>query len=231
MSQTSVDLFDRRYKVATEEIAMLTTAGKLTVMTESGSGTLAGGAQADGFADWAAGESSSHRHRADGPAGQPGARRVPPRPACTWWNSRSRAWTRPRPDKEIANAAALRAAGYDIDDAEVSERTGWQVTAGVSSSQLYAIKAAGYVPQQQTMEGVVKMPLQPAPQETPYTLNSRRRDALTTLLCTAAPRSGSRPAAGWRRWSPTVSGTSTSAWSGSRWSCCPSPRRSRPSWP
>ena len=31
---------------------MLTTAGKLTVMTESGSGTLAGGAQADGFADW-----------------------------------------------------------------------------------------------------------------------------------------------------------------------------------
>lgn len=31
------------------------------------------------------------------------------------------------------------------------------------------------------MEGVVKMPLQPAPQETPYTLNSRRRDALTTL--------------------------------------------------
>ena len=70
------------------------------------------------------------------------------------------------PDKEIANAAALRAAGYDIDDAEVSERTGWQVTAGVSSSQLYAIKAAGYVPQQQAMEGVVKMPLQPAPQET-----------------------------------------------------------------
>ena len=51
ISQTSVDLFDRRYKVATEEIAMLTTAGKLTVMTESGSGTLAGGAQADGFAD------------------------------------------------------------------------------------------------------------------------------------------------------------------------------------
>lgn len=35
VSQTSVDLFDRRYKVATEEIAMLTTAGKLTVMTES----------------------------------------------------------------------------------------------------------------------------------------------------------------------------------------------------
>lgn len=59
ISQTSVDLFDRRYKVATEEIAMLTTAGKLTVMTESGSGTLAGGAQADGFADWAGGEASS----------------------------------------------------------------------------------------------------------------------------------------------------------------------------
>lgn len=35
---------------------MLTTAGKLTVMTESGSGTLAGNAQADGFKAWAAGE-------------------------------------------------------------------------------------------------------------------------------------------------------------------------------
>lgn len=180
VSQTSVDLFDRRYKVATEEIAMLTTAGKLTVMTESGSGTLAGGAQADGFADWAAGESSSiatvltaqlvNRVLDEYHPGQPHL--VEFTLSCV---------DKTTPDKEIANAAALRAAGYDIDDAEVSERTGWQVTAGVSSSQLYAIKAAGYVPQQQTMEGVVKMPLQPAPQETPYTLNSRRRDALTTL--------------------------------------------------
>ena len=167
VSQTSVDLFDRRYKVATEEIAMLTTAGKLTVMTESGSGTLAGGAQADGFADWAAGESSSiatvltaqlvNRVLDEYHPGQPHL--VEFTLSCV---------DKTTPDKEIANAAALRAAGYDIDDAEVSERTGWQVTAGVSSSQLYAIKAAGYVPQQQTMEGVVKMPLQPAPQETPY---------------------------------------------------------------
>ena len=166
VSQTSVDLFDRRYKVATEEIAMLT--------------TLAGGAQADGFADWAAGESSSiatvltaqlvNRVLDEYHPGQPHL--VEFTLSCV---------DKTTPDKEIANAAALRAAGYDIDDAEVSERTGWQVTAGVSSSQLYAIKAAGYVPQQQTMEGVVKMPLQPAPQETPYTLNSRRRDALTTL--------------------------------------------------
>ena len=180
VSQTSVDLFDRRYKVATEEIAMLPTAGKLTVMPESGSGTLAGGAQAGGFADWAAGESSSiatvltaqlvNRVLDEYHPGQPHL--VEFTLSCV---------DKTTPDKEIANAAALRAAGYDIDDAEVSERTGWQVTAGVSSSQLYAIKAAGYVPQQQTMEGVVKMPLQPAPQETPYTLNSRRRDALTTL--------------------------------------------------
>lgn len=180
VSQTSVDLFDRRYKVATEEIAMLTTAGKLTVMTESGSGTLAGGAQADGFADWAAGESSSiasvltaqlvNRVLDEYHPGQPHL--VEFTLSCV---------DKTTPDKEIANAAALRAAGYDIDDAEVSERTGWQVTAGVSSSQLYAIKAAGYVPQQQAMEDVIKLPLQPAPQETPYTLNSRRRDALTTL--------------------------------------------------
>ena len=173
-------MFDRRYKVATEEIAMLTTAGKLTVMTESGSGTLAGGAQADGFADWAGGEASSiasvltvqlvNRVLDEYHPGQPHL--VNFTLSCV---------DKTTPDKEIANAAALRAAGYDIDDAEVSERTGWQVTAGVSSSQLYAIKAAGYVPQQQAMEGVVKMPLQPAPQETPYTLNSRRRDALTTL--------------------------------------------------
>lgn len=180
ISQTSVDLFDRRYKVPTEEIAMLTTAGKLTVMTESGSGTLAGGAQADGFADWAAGESGDiasvltaqlvYRVLDEYHPGQPHL--VDFSLSCV---------DKTTPDKEIANAAALRAAGYDIDDAEVSERTGWQVTAGASSSQLYASKAAGYVPQQQAMEGVVKMPLQPAPQETPYTLNSRRRDTLATL--------------------------------------------------
>lgn len=80
------------------------------------------------------------------------------------------------PEKEIANAAALRAAGYDIDDAEVSERTGWQVTAGVSSSELYAIRTAGYAPEQRAMENGGKRS-----QETPYTLNSRRRDAITTL--------------------------------------------------
>lgn len=180
VSQTSVDLFDRRYKVPTEEIAMLATAGKLTVMTESGSGTLAGGAQADGFADWAADETGDiasvltaqlvNRVLDEYHPGQPHL-----------VNFTLSCIDKTTPDKEIANAAALRAAGYDIDDAEVSERTGWQVTAGVSSSQLYSIKAAGYVPQQQAMEGVVKMPLQPSPQETPYTLNSRRRDAITTL--------------------------------------------------
>ena len=123
ISQTSVDLFDRRYKVATEEIAMLTTAGKLTVMTESGSGTLAGGAQADGFADWAAGEAGDiasvltaqlvYRVLDEYHPGQPHL--VDFSLSCV---------DKTTPDKEIANAAALRAAGYDIDDAEVSERTG-----------------------------------------------------------------------------------------------------------
>ena len=50
------------------------------------------------------------------------------------------------------------------------------MTAGVSSSELYAIRTAGYAPEQRAMENGGKRS-----QETPYTLNSRRRDALTTL--------------------------------------------------
>lgn len=167
VSQTSVDLFDRRYKVATEEIAMLTTAGKLTVMTESGSGTLAGGAQADGFAAWAAGEASNiasvltaqlvNRVLDEYHPGQPHL-----------VNFTLSCIDKTTPDKEIANAAALRAAGYDIDDAELSERSGWQVTSGLSASQLYSARTAGY------SQGT-------PPTETPYTLNSRRRDTLATL--------------------------------------------------
>ncbi len=68
----------------------------------------------------------------------------------------------------------------DIDDAEVSERTGWQVTAGVSSSQLYAIKAAGYVPPAGHGGRHQAAPAARSPGDS-YTLNSRRRDALTTL--------------------------------------------------
>ena len=175
ISQTSVDLFDRRYKVATEEIAMLTTAGKLTVMTESGSGTLAGNAQADGFKAWAAGEAD---HIASVLTAQLVNRVLdeyhPGQPHLV--NFTLSCVDKTTPEKEIANAAALRAAGYDIDDAEVSERTGWQVTAGVSSSELYAIRTAGYAPEQRAMENGGKRS-----QETPYTLNSRRRDAITTL--------------------------------------------------
>lgn len=180
VAQTSVELFDRRYKTATEEIAMLTTSGKLTIMAESGSGTLAGGAQADGFGDWAADETGDiasvltaqlvNRVLDEYHPGQPHL--VEFTLSCV---------DKSTPDKEIANATMLRTNGYDLDDAEVSERTGWQVKSGLSSSQLYAVKASGYVPQQQAMEDIVKMPLQPAPQETPYTLNSRRRDTLTTL--------------------------------------------------
>ena len=175
ISQTSVDLFDRRYKVATEEIAMLTTAGKLTVMTESGSGTLAGNAHADGFKAWAAGEAD---HIASVLTAQLVNRVLdeyhPGQPHLV--NFTLSCVDKTTPEKEIANAAALRAAGYDIDDAEVSERTGWQVTAGVSSSELYAIRTAGYAPEQRAMENGGKRS-----QETPYTLNSRRRDAITTL--------------------------------------------------
>ena len=109
VSQTSVDLFDRRYKVATEEIAMLTTAGKLTVMTESGSGTLAGNAQADGFKDWAAGEAD---HIAAVLTAQLVNRVLdeyhPGQPHLV--NFTLSCVDRTTPEKEIANAAALRAA-------------------------------------------------------------------------------------------------------------------------
>lgn len=137
---TSVELFDRRLKVSNEEIVMLFTEGKLTILAESGSGTLAGGAHQDGWDDWGAGE-------ADDIAGALTRGLVnrcldqyhPGQPYLVEY-ALSRVETAD-PQMEIQSVTSLRSAGYDIPDEQVSQRTGWDVTSSMTAAELAGSRA------------------------------------------------------------------------------------------
>ena len=79
------------------------------------------------------------------------------------------------PMAEVNVVSALRAAGYDLDDQEISERTGWTVTKGLRTPTIYETRAAGYVPTQSAIQDLLGMPVRPAPTEDgdPYTLTHR----------------------------------------------------------
>lgn len=164
---TSVELFDRRLKVANEEIVLLNTGGKLTMMAESGAGTLAGNAHADVWDDIISGEAEDisavlTEQLVDSILDQyhPGQPHL-----VELVLVRKDLDDLDEMDKEIDNVAKLRASGYELDVEEVSSRTGWQVTKGVNPPSIYEARAAGYVPTQGAISELMGMPVQPAPVE------------------------------------------------------------------
>lgn len=119
--------FKERLDHLTEKLILAGTGGKLTMLTESGSGTLAGGAHAEVFQQVAAGDARRisevfNRQLVDDwlDEGFPGQPHV--------------AYFELAADEETDTAAVideilkLSQAGYQIDEKEVSERTGYSVT-------------------------------------------------------------------------------------------------------
>ncbi len=171
---TSVELFDRRLKTARDEIRELYTGSILTMTTAPDSGSLAGGAHQDTSDTVVAGEADDiavvlteqiiDRILAQYHPGQPRLVEVV-----------MRIEQASDPMDEINVVTALRQAGYDLDDQEISERTGWTVTKGLRTPTIYETKAAGYVPTQSAIQDLLGMPVQPAPIEEgdPYTLTHR----------------------------------------------------------
>jgi phage gp29-like protein len=118
--------FAEHLRYQDELIVLAATGGKLTVLTDSGSGTLAGGAHQRAFDDITEAEaaiiSETFQEQFDGPLL---ARLFPGQPQLAYFEL---AVTRSLdPADVIAQALTLAKAGYEIDPAELSEKTGYRL--------------------------------------------------------------------------------------------------------
>jgi phage gp29-like protein len=116
--------FAEHLRYQDELIVLAATSGKLTVLAEAGSGTLAGGAHQRAFDDLAEAEaaliSETFQHQFDRPLLE---KLFPGQPQLAYFEL---AATRSLdPEDIIAQALTLARAGYEIDPRELSERTGY----------------------------------------------------------------------------------------------------------
>lgn len=126
-SARGVDSFLSRASWSDKQIARRGTGGELTVMAESGSGTLAGSAHQETFRMLAAGEGAEiseslnrqrSRHLLD--------RHFPGRPHLAYWTLE---YAEPEDvGKQVDNITKLAAAGFIADEDEASEASGYTVT-------------------------------------------------------------------------------------------------------
>ncbi len=118
-----------------EQLVLAGTGGQLTMLAESGSGTLAGGAHQETFAKIARAEgmriSSVLQRQMDKPEL---TRLFPGQPVLAYFDLNVR--QSPTTKEVISDIKDLSAAGYQVDQAEVSEMTGYEV-------ELKAAPAAG----------------------------------------------------------------------------------------
>jgi phage gp29-like protein len=118
--------FAEHLRYQDELIVLAATGGKLTVLTESGSGTLAGSAHQQAFDEITEAEaaliSESFQHQFDAPLLE---KYFPGQPQLAYFEL---AATRSLdPADIIAQALALAKAGYEIDPGELAEKTGYRL--------------------------------------------------------------------------------------------------------
>jgi hypothetical protein len=136
-----------------KELILAGTGGQLTMLAESGSGTLAGGAHQETFQKIARAEgmrisSAIFQRQLDKPYLQ---QRFPGQPILAYFELDVR--QSPTTKEVISDVKELSAAGYLVDADEVSERTGYDVTTSAGSS----------VPSDPTSPSSPNAPPDPAP--------------------------------------------------------------------
>jgi phage gp29-like protein len=118
--------FAEHLRYQDELIVLAATGGKLTVLAESGTGTLAGSAHQQAFdeiAEATAGAVSEiFQHQFDRPLLE---KHFPGQPQLAYFELAAAQSLDPA--DVIAQALALAKAGYEIDPAELSERTGYRL--------------------------------------------------------------------------------------------------------
>jgi phage gp29-like protein len=112
----------------TEKLVLVGTGGLLTMLAQSGSGTLAGGAHADTFRTLARGHgrriSEALQRQFDQPFLQA---QFPGKPVLAYFTLEFQA--EPDVEKAVEHILKLSQAGYTVTREEISERTGYEVTA------------------------------------------------------------------------------------------------------
>jgi phage gp29-like protein len=110
------------------ELVIAGTGGKLTMLTESGSGTLAGGAHQDAWDDIVMGKASMlsefMQKEFDGP--EVFEKKFPTEPVLAYFELC--AYEELDPSEVVEDVAKLSGAGYEVVPSQVQEKTGYQVT-------------------------------------------------------------------------------------------------------
>lgn len=119
--------FEDHLKWWQQQLVLAGTNGLLTMLTESGSGTLAGGAHADTFETLARGDARQLSELINAQLVRPWLnRQFPNRPLVAEWALAFREQV--DGSGVIEDAAKLSGAGYRMDPAELSEKTGYKIT-------------------------------------------------------------------------------------------------------
>jgi phage gp29-like protein len=118
------DPFETHLDYWSKKLVLVGTNGLLTMLTESGSGTLAGGAHSDTFQTLARSDARQISEIIQRQLVEPYLRAAyPGRPIAAYWQLAYR--DEVDASQVVADAATLFAAGYQIDQAELGEKTGY----------------------------------------------------------------------------------------------------------
>jgi phage gp29-like protein len=120
--------FKEHLKHWQEKLVLVGTNGMLTMLTQSGSGTLAGAAHADTFDQLARGDARAVSELINAQLVRPYlSRQFPGQPISARWELAFREEV--DGSAVVEDAAKLRSAGFRMDPAELGEKTGYKVTA------------------------------------------------------------------------------------------------------
>lgn len=118
--------FEAHLKYQDQELVLAGTGGKLTMLTESGSGTLAGGAHQDAFDEIAEAEAAeiSETFQRDLDRVLLAAQ-FPGQPVLAYFNLQAQA--KEDVKSVVEQVAILKSAGYTVDSDQIEERTGFHL--------------------------------------------------------------------------------------------------------
>lgn len=123
-------VFSERLKYLDEQIVLAGTSGKLTVLTESGSGTLAGGAQKQVFDEIAQAIAESGSGVMQSQFDKPLLERLHKgEPVLAYFEFA--AVDKEDTSKILEDAGKAKNAGFDMDEEEISEKTGYKLKRSV----------------------------------------------------------------------------------------------------
>ena len=174
--------FQPRLEWIQKQVVLAGTGGLLTMLAESGSGTLAGSVHADAFRQIGRGVARRISEAFQRQIEKPRLEKLfPGRPVLAYFDMQPPEYR--DQTQVVANIVALAQQGYSLDAAQVSELTGYDVPEKSNDSaqqllkNLYPLIAAGYRPNEKTLEKLLGIPLDLVPVASPQAFARMRATA------------------------------------------------------